>query len=182
MGKRSNFKRRKNDLYRTPVNAVSALAGQLPAQFRFAEPCAGNGVLIDHLRGIGGVCADAVDVMPGRGDVRHGSALEWALEDRPLRPVDFIITNPPWTRDLLHPMIEHFAAMAPTWLLFDADWAFTLQSGPFRHLWRRYVAVGRVKWIEGSKHSGEDNAAWYLFDQRARGYQRNPEFIGRWAA
>jgi hypothetical protein len=182
MGKRSAFKRRKNDLYRTPLDPIPALAAQLPARFRFAEPCAGNGVLADHLRGIGGTLAEAVDVMPARGDIRQGNALEWQLAQRAGRPVDFIITNPPWTRDLLHPMIEHFAAMAPTWLLFDADWAFTKQSAPFRLLWRRYVAVGRVKWIAGSKNTGKDNAAWYLFDANGAGYGQDVSFTGRWAA
>jgi hypothetical protein len=28
------------------------------------------------------------------------------------------------------------------------------------------VAIGRVKWIEGSKHTGKDNFAWYRFDDR----------------
>ena len=28
------------------------------------------------------------------------------------------------------------------------------------------VAIGRVKWIEGSKHTGKDNACWYMFDSR----------------
>ena len=31
---------------------------------------------------------------------------------------DYIITNPPWDRKLLHPMIEYFTAFRPTWLLF----------------------------------------------------------------
>jgi hypothetical protein len=26
------------------------------------------------------------------------------------------------------------------------------------------VAIGRVKWTEGSKHTGKDNYAWYRFD------------------
>ena len=28
------------------------------------------------------------------------------------------------------------------------------------------MAIGRVKWIEGSKHTGKDNRAWYRFDVR----------------
>jgi hypothetical protein len=38
------------------------------------------------------------------------------------------------------------------------------------------VAIGRVKWIEGSKHTGKDNHAWYRFDTRHRG---GPVFHGR---
>ncbi|AUR12887.1 hypothetical protein PhaeoP48_02925 [Phaeobacter inhibens] len=54
MGKRSTFKRRRNDLYRTPWDPVPLLAPHLPTRFRYAEPCAGNGRLIDHLRWIEG--------------------------------------------------------------------------------------------------------------------------------
>ena len=32
---------------------------------------------------------------------------------------DAIITNPPYTRPLMHPLIEHFQRIAPTWLLLD---------------------------------------------------------------
>ena len=28
---------------------------------------------------------------------------------------------------------------------------------------RKVVSVGRLKWIPGSKHTGKDNCAWYLF-------------------
>jgi hypothetical protein len=31
------------------------------------------------------------------------------------------------------------------------------------------VTIGRVKWIEGSKHTGKENHAWYRFDARHRG-------------
>jgi hypothetical protein len=30
------------------------------------------------------------------------------------------------------------------------------------------VAIGRVKWIAGSKFTGKDNACWYRFDTRHR--------------
>ena len=38
------------------------------------------------------------------------------------------------------------------------------------------VTIGRVKWIEGSKHTGKDNHAWYKFDVRHR---IGPAFHGR---
>ena len=40
----------------------------------------------------------------------------------------------------------------------------------------RIVSVGRVKWIAGSKFTGKDNAAWYLFD---RPKNVPAEFYGR---
>ena len=35
---------------------------------------------------------------------------------------DAIITNPPYTRELMHRLIAHFQRIAPTWLLIDYDW------------------------------------------------------------
>ena len=77
---------------------------------------------------------------------------------------DLCITNPPWDRKLLHPFIEGWMQMCPTWLLFDADWMHTKQSAILMSYCVKVVSVGRVKWIEGSKSVGKDNCCWYLFD------------------
>ena len=82
---------------------------------------------------------------------------------------DAIITNPPYTRDVMHRLIEHFQRIAPTWLLLDTDWASTLQAVPFLGHCSDIVTIGRVKWFEGSKHTGKDNHAWYRFDVRHKG-------------
>lgn len=87
-----------------------------------------------------------------------------------------IITNPPWTRAVLHPMIAHLSSLRPTWLLFDADWPHTRQASELMLRCERIVAIGRVKWIEGSPHTGKDNCAWYLFRNGAGGAAR---FYGR---
>jgi hypothetical protein len=134
---------------------------------RFIEPCAGNGALVQHLEGGGLVLHDAFDIAPQVGWVGTGDALKmnqyngWAA--------DYIITNPPWDRKILHPMISTFSAILPTWLLFDADWMHTRQSAPFIPWLRKIVSVGRVKWIPDSKMTGKDNCAWYLFDQNSDG-------------
>ena len=78
---------------------------------------------------------------------------------------DYIITNPPWTREILHMMIVHFSDQRPTWLLFDADWVHTKQAIPYLPRLRKIVSVGRVKWIKDSPYSGKDNCAWHLFDK-----------------
>lgn len=75
------------------------------------------------------------------------------------------ITNPPWTRSLLHPLIVHLSNQAPTWLLFDADWMHTKQAAPYLDRLVRIVSVGRLKWIPDSKMDGKDNCAWYLFNR-----------------
>jgi len=171
MGKRSSFDRIPRDFYPTPVEAVTPLLPHLSNVRRFCEPCAGNGALIDHLLAAGLQCAAAWDIEPQRSDIDKQDAT-----DRLCGNVDAFITNPPWDRKILHPLIEHLSAQAPTWLLFDADWIHTRQSASYTHLLRKIVSVGRVKWIPDSKMTGKDNCSWYLFDQNSDG---STVFIGR---
>jgi hypothetical protein len=166
------FERRKNDFYSTwDPRAVAALLPHLPPQTRFCEPCAGDGALLDQLTAAGHVCARARDIAPGRNDIEQKDALTTITGN-----IDCFITNPPWTRAILHPLIVHLSDQAPTWLLFDADWKHTKQAAPFLPRLRKIVSVGRLKWIQGSKCDGKDNCAWYLFDRPGNAL---PEFIGR---
>jgi hypothetical protein len=158
MGKRSNFERKPRDFYPTPYKAVKPLLSHLPPVFTFAEPCAGDGRLIDHLAKHGGKVRYAYDLEPQSEFIQKANALSQTYSE-----CDYIITNPPWNRKVLHPMIEHFANLKPTWLLFDADWMHTKQSMPYLPLIKKIVSIGRVKWIEDSKSVGKDNCCWYLF-------------------
>ena len=166
MGKRSTFERRLQDAYDTPPEAVAPLIPHLPTEFSYWEPCAGAGTLIDALAEMSGVTfASASDIDP-RCQVPQLDALgPMPAQLRWMRAVDLIITNPPWTRSILHPMIEHFSDMRPTWLLFDADWMHTRQAAPYLPRLRKIVSVGRVKWIPDSPYTGKDNCCWYLFDK-----------------
>lgn len=179
MGKRSAFVRRERDAYDTPLSAVLPLFPHLPRRASYVEPCAGTGDLVRHLSTRGHECVFARDIAPrGQAVARAGavvhrqSALDigWAA-----RCADLIITNPPWDRAWLHRMIAHFAALRPSWLLFDADWCHTRQAAPFLPMLRKIVSVGRVKWVEGSAHTGKDNCAWHLFSATGRGCR----FVGR---
>jgi hypothetical protein len=104
---------------------------------------------------------DAFDIEPQAESVAQGDALLDAFDDGAGLTC---ITNPPWRRDFFHAFITHWRAQMPTWALCDADWMHTIQAKPFLPFCRKIVSVGRVKWIEGSKHTGKDNCAWYLFD------------------
>lgn len=173
MGKRSNFDRIERDFYPTPIEAVKPLIPHLPVIFTFIEPCAGNGVLIDHLKSLVRCqCVGAFDIEPQRKDITQLDSLQ--LQHK--TDADYIITNPPWDRKLLHPMIENFIKIAPTWLLFDSDWMHTKQSIPYMKYLSRVVSIGRVKWIPDSKMTGKDNCCWYLFDKNN---QDETVFVGR---
>ena len=178
MGKRSDFKRRPMDYYATPEEAVLPLLPWLPRQTRFCEPCAGEGHLIRHLEKQGHQCASAFDLNPESVYPEQDATF---LMSADLAGANMIITNPPWSRPILHALIDRFVCLAPTWLLFDADWAFTKQSIPYMDYCQMIVAVGRVKWIEGSKNTGKDNCAWYNFSHPKHLYPEvsKTAFVGR---
>jgi hypothetical protein len=175
MGKRSTFERRLQDAYDTPPEAVAPLIPHLRYLDTFAEPCAGNGSLVRVLEEAGMSCQLAIDIAPRAIDIDPGDAMN--DDDFDGHEAEYVITNPPWTREILHPMIVRFSDKLPTWLLFDADWLHTRQSAPYLPRLRKIVSVGRVKWIPGSKHVGKDNCCWYLFDKPQEGNQ--PVFYGR---
>lgn len=160
MGKRSNFERKPRDFYPTPIEAVYPLLDHLEKDFLFAEPCAGDGTLIHHLE-TKGLCTWASDIEPQADGIYAYNYDQITAEE--LMEAEYIITNPPWDRKILHPMIEFFSEKRKTWLLFDADWIHTKQSIPFLPRLKKVISVGRVKWIEDSKSTGKDNCCWYLF-------------------
>lgn len=175
MGKYSNFERIPRDFYPTPEKGVLPLAPHLPSAFTYAEPCAGDGQLIRHLGAhTGGASICPTDIKPEAKWIDQLDAL--ALEEIHLAGVDLIITNPPWKREILHPMITRFSDLRPTWLLFDADWTYTLQAREFMPRLKKVVSIGRLRWIPGSKDTGKANCAWHLFDRRNNA---PTEFYGR---
>lgn len=165
MGKRSNFERNPRDLYETPIEAVMPLFPHLENDFKFSQPCAGSGKLIDHLEYLGGTCLWKSDLEPLRSDINK---LDFFDIDNLLAPV---IENPPWNRKFLHPMIEKLLDINDNyfWLLFDADWMHTVQSAPYMKYCSTIVSVGRVKWIPNSKMTSKDNCCWYKFDKKKSG-------------
>ena len=172
MGKRSNFERKERDYYPTPLKPVQALVPFLPQErFTFWEPCAGDGRMIDHVQTLmNGICIYACDIKPEESEFHIDTYdvlddeknTKWILLKSQYQP-DYIITNPPWDVKLLHPMIDRFRNVAPTWLLFYADWAHTKRAAPYLEYCSDIVSVGRVKWYENTPYSGKDNIAWYCF-------------------
>jgi hypothetical protein len=155
MGKRSSgFERIPRDFYPTPAAAVPPLIPHLRGIRTFAEPCCGDGALVRHLESHGLRCAYAGDIATGQDALaleQYGNA-------------DAIITNPPYTRPLMHALIQHFARILPTWLLLESDWAYTKQAAPFMPCCSDIVSVGRLRWIAGTTMNSYENFAWYRFD------------------
>lgn len=178
MGKRSNFKKNPRDLYKTiEEKSVYPLLPFLYQKDRFVEPCAGSGHLIQHLESIGLECSAAYDIKPLKSKYVIKKCNVLAEKFHIPRKTDYVITNPPWTRDILHSMIITFSDLLPTWLLFDSDWIHTSQSSPFQSRIRKIVSVGRLRWIPGTKMTGKDNCCWYYFGPPKRHNQI--KFYGR---
>lgn len=169
MGKRSSFARRPMDAYQTiDPKASRALMPHLHGVRTYAEPCCGEGHLVAQFRDHGLACVYAGDI----GQGHDALALTNEIAGYP----DAYITNPPWTRKILHALIRHLMHLRPTWLLFDSDWAYNLEAcGLIQHC-SHIVVVGRLKWIEGSPASGKDNCSWYRFDGQHRD---GPRFINK---
>lgn len=165
MGKRDNnkFERKGRDFYATiDPAAATALVDHLPLPCGFIEPCAGAGDLLRELcRHHGVVCLGAWDVEPNHKFVVKMDCLEvqpeYLSED-----TDCFITNPPFTWDMLKPILDHLPTIRPTWLLLPADYMHNVRMGPYMRKCERIVSVGRLYW-EPNKKKGVDNYAWYKF-------------------
>ena len=174
MGKRSDFERKPRDFYPTPYAAVVPLLPHILDLNTFAEPCGGNGALMEHLEKNWLTCSWISDIEPSRQDVKELDAFK--LTEDLLASADAIISNPPWSRPIFHSMIDHFVSFGkPVWLLADADWIHTKQSRRFVELYlRKIVSIGRVKWFNNT--TGKDNCCWYLFEKN---FSQSPKFYGR---
>jgi len=177
MSKRSNFDRKDKDFYETPLAPVKALEPHLPKKFNFVDPCAGEGKIGEHLASIGFMMEQWWDCDKYPEDYSNKCSIKADATYYTYRlKSDFFITNPPWSRDILHPIIDNLAGQKPTWLLFDADWMHTKQSAEYMKYCVKVISIGRVKWFPDSKHVGKDNACWYLFHKNFAG---QTEFYGR---
>ena len=162
------YKRHERDFYPTPYEVVLPLLPHLQDNTEFIEPCAGDGILIEHLRKHGHIKMYACDIEPQAAGIDQLDALDIEWSD------GTIITNPPWDRKILHPMIEAFRQVdGGCWLVFDANWMHTKQSIPYMPHCSKIITVGRVRWI-GEK-PGKDDVCWYHFGKDIL----TTEFYGR---
>jgi hypothetical protein len=178
MGRRSTgkFARAERDFYPTiDPRAVEPVIPHLHYETggRYVEPCVGEGHLKRLLDRYGLVCVSSGDLLPGT-EIPHLDE-EWIRDCK----ADFIITNPPWDRAVLHPLIIRLSRLVPTWLLIDAPWMHTRQAAPYLQRCTAIVSVGRLKWFEDTPHQSKDDCAWFRFHWNHHAI--GPRFFGRQA-
>lgn len=171
MGKRSKFERNPRDFYPTPYEAVIPLIPfiqfwGIEENMKFYEPCAGDGALIRHLTKTM-KCCGASDINPQNPPhesfIKTIDCLE--LRKKDLNGADYIITNPPWDRELLQPILDHLlTGRTKFWFLLSGDWMHTKWAILYLRHCTKIVSIGRVKWIPASKFSSKENSCWYLFE------------------
>tara|TARA_R100000234_G_C4993159_1_gene176533 strand:+ start:626 stop:1138 length:513 start_codon:yes stop_codon:yes gene_type:complete len=160
MGKRTNFKKNERDFYSTPKEAVIPLSKFLNINEKFCEPCAGDGSLIDHLYSLGFDCALAFDIEPQKPSIKKQDVFE--INNC---VGDLFITNPPWTWNILNPLIKKLSELKPSWLLLNADVMHNKRMSEHMKKCVKIVSIGRISWMQ-NKQSGFENCAWFLFDQK----------------
>lgn len=160
MSKHSNFPRNKHDQYLTPYEAALPLRRFLEGVETFAEPCRADGRLIRWVESFDLSCIHSGDIQDGVDALTD----PWLEHSRP----DVIITNPPYTWEILEAMIKRFMRIAPTWLLLEIDFAFNLQSASFMPMCTDIVPIGRVRWFAETEHDSKDNFAWFRFHHQHR--------------
>ena len=175
MGKYSDFERVEKDFYPTiDPNAISQSFIEAIRGKSYAEPCYGDGDLEDLLMEIA-VCRWRSDIRKTVGSSVVMDAM--AMTKNEVKNCDLIITNPPYTRNALLPMIDHFISLRPTWLLLPADTMHNKYFSRYIDLSSKIYPVGRLYWNE-NKVRGKNNFCWYYWPQYgANDYPT--EFIGR---
>ena len=187
MSKRSNFDKVPKEFYPTtdpkavPTKLVEFIRGKT-----YAEPCYGNGDLEDLLMDVA-TCEWRSDIretvqaregvaLPRSGSSKVMDALCLSKED--IARCQLIVTNPPFSKDVLLPLLDHFISLKPTWLLLPADYMHNQYFSDYMKKCSRVISVGRLKWFKDSKHTSTDNFAWYFWPKGSTG-EMETVFYGR---
>lgn len=163
---------RARGFFPTPYKAFQPLEPYLPPGCTVIEPMAGDGSLCQHLYNTGCEVIGATDIVPQHPNVTQMDVLDYDRTNTP--KIDYFVSNPPWPELRKQglptlPIIEVLRNIAPTWLLLPSDFMFNAYAAEVMGFCGGIIAIGRVKWIEGSANDGFDNAAWYLFGRDPNG-------------
>ena len=145
MSKRSTFDKISKDFYPTiDPNAIPTKLVEFIRGKTYAEPCCGEGDLVDLLTDVS-LCRWESDIDPKR---RHTAWDALRLTNHQLEKCELIITNPPFSKTLLLPMIDVFTKLKPTWLLLPADLMHNQYFAPHMSVCSKVVSVGRLFWFK----------------------------------
>ena len=164
MSKRSSFEKIPRDFY--PTTDPNVLVPEFIRSIRgrrYAEPCCGEGDLTELLTEVS-ICKWESDI-ENRGAGKVWDAM--CLSKHELEKCDLIITNPPFTKSVLLPLIDHFTTLKPTWLLLPSDMMHNKYFGSYMDKCSKVVSIGRVKWFKDSKATSTDNFCWYFWQHKA---------------
>lgn len=170
MSKRSDFPKKDKDFY--PTTDKKVLVPEFVRLIKgktYAEPCYGYGDLEQLLMPSADLKFKS-DIRVTVPATQVKDAMEVTRKD--LADCDLIITNPPFTRSVLLPMIDHFISLKPTWLLLPADYMHNAYFRPYMDKCTYVVSIGRVCWFTsdiGKRVASTDNFAWYFWPQGANG-------------
>lgn len=174
MGKRSSFEKVPKEFYpTTDPNAVVPLVRFIRGR-TYAEPCYGNGDLEDLLVDVA-TCKWRSDVRETVSSSKVTGALSITAKD--IADCDLILTNPPFSKPVLLPMLDHFISLKETWLLLPADYMHNSYFGSYMRRCKSVVSIGRLRWFKDSKASSTDNFCWYFWPKGAT--QEQTRFYGR---
>jgi len=174
MGKRSDFPKVAKDFYATiDPKATEPLIPFIRGK-TYAEPCYGNGDLEDLLMDVA-ICQWRSDI---RETVSSSKVMDAVcLTKDELCGIDLIVTNPPFTRTILMPMLNHFITLKPTWLLLPADLMHNVYFGEAMRRCSKVVSVGRLRWFKETKSLSMESYCWYFWPQHS--IQQETVFKGR---
>lgn len=169
MGKREDIKKPKSprDFYATTdPDAVKPLLPFVKGK-TYAEPCYGQGDLV-RLIGKNASCILMSDIEPHEDFWQPIDASTMELEWLTVIGVDCIITNPPFSKALLLPIMDHLMQSGiPLWLLLPSDISHNKYMRPYMKKCKTVVSVGRLCWfldeVTGKRVKGVDNYQWMEF-------------------
>ena len=206
MGKYTNEERNERDFYPTPIKAVHPLIPHLEGIARYAEPFVGDGKLVNHLSVLKSsmVCTWAFDIEPQLEPITVTSTSEFLVSEQrdfdELTPYDFamgmiqrgveaVITNPPWlnTPNSGYQLTRFVNKLCfggfPVILLLNGNilnnkgfWQNRVHGKSMGDLCYQVLPVGRMKWIEGSEHTGKEDCSWFFFNENCT---TNPKILPR---
>lgn len=164
----SGYERKERDLYETPEWVTAAVLPHLPPPpLGIWEPACGSGKMASVLSEHGDVLGT---------DIEQGHDFLFCIPSPFHRPINAIITNPPYVQAQLFiekalAVMEPIKGLVAMLLRTDFDHAKTRQHLFSRHqaFAKKLVLTKRIRWFEESKGQPSFNHAWFIWDWRHSG-------------